>query len=48
MCNENDNRFWMTKRNLHKNYTESGKEKLSHHPGLGEMGIYHVKQRGEE
>ena len=34
--------------NLHKNYTESGKEKLSHHPGLGEMGIYHVKQRGEE
>lgn len=49
MCNENDNRFLDDKEeNLHKNYTESGKEKLSHHPGLGEMGIYHVKQRGEE
>ena len=49
MCNENDNRFLDDKEeNLHKNYTESGKEKLSHHPGLGENGIYHVKQRGEE
>lgn len=24
------------------------KESAAHHPGLGEMGIYHVKQRGEE
>lgn len=49
MCDETDNKFLDDKEeNLHKNYTESGKEKLSHHPGLGEMGIYHVKQRGEE
>ncbi len=30
-----------------KEFEKSGKQKSSLHPGLGEMGIYHVKRRGE-
>lgn len=49
MCNENDNKLSDNKvKTKNKKITESGKDKLLHHPGLGEMGIYHVKQRGEE